>query len=153
LVNGSARVAESVSNSFSVWTVVAVGFFLLLIQAVTEETANRAFPLRLWQHRALWFRLLVPSLFFAAIHLAGESFDAERVTILLLAGVLQSLAYLLTGNIWFGTGVHTGANFAAFSVSGLWHAGALVRLEGEPAFPNWAAVAMMTVALGLLYPM
>jgi membrane protease YdiL (CAAX protease family) len=151
MISGSAVIAERVESSFDAYALITAIFFLLFIQAMTEETANRAFPMRLWEHRPLWFRLLIPAIFFVAIHLAGEPFSAERAGVLLMAGILQSLAYLLTGNIWFGTGVHTGANYALFSLSGLWHAGAIMRLEGEPAFPNWAAVMGMTALLFLFY--
>jgi membrane protease YdiL (CAAX protease family) len=151
LVNGTAVMAERVESSFNAYALIAAIFFLLFIQAMTEETANRAFPMRLWEHRPLWFRILIPAIFFVVIHLAGEPFSTERAGVLLMAGILQSFAYLVTGNIWFGTGVHTGANYALFSISGLWHAGALARLEGEPAFPNWAAVMMMLVILEILY--
>jgi membrane protease YdiL (CAAX protease family) len=151
LINGSAVIAERTESAFDAYALITAVFFLLFIQAMTEETANRAFPMRLWEHRALWFRILIPTIFFVAIHLAGEPFSSERAGVLLMAGILQSFAYLATGNIWFGTGIHTGANYALFSISGLWHAGALVRLEGAPAFPNWAAVMGMMVILGILY--
>ena len=77
-----------------------------------EETANRAFPMRLWQHRSLLFRVLVPSIFFAAIHFAGEEVSFERSGVLLIAGITSSLAYALTGNIWLASGLHAGANIA-----------------------------------------
>jgi membrane protease YdiL (CAAX protease family) len=150
LGTGAAAIAERAGDLFNAYSIAATagaGFFLLLIQAVTEETANRAFPIRLWQHRSLLFRVLVPSIFFVAVHLVSEPFSFERAGILLMAGILQSFAYLLTGNIWFSSGIHAGANYALFSISGLWHAGALVRLEGQPAFPNWAAVLLLLVFL------
>jgi hypothetical protein len=68
---------------------------------------------------------------------------------LLIAGVVQSLAYLLTGNIWLTSGVHAGANIAAFSVSGLWHAGGVVSVTGQPSFPNWLAVMLMLTVFGV----
>src|SRR5262249_40498475 len=97
------------------------------------------------------FRVLIPSLFFAVIHLADEEFHAGRIFILMMSGILQSFAYLLTGNIWFTSGVHTGANFAAFSVTGLWHAGGVVALGGMPAYPNWVAVMLLMAMLGVAY--
>ena len=112
-----------------------------------EEITNRAFPIRLWEHRSLLFRILVPSVIFALLHLADESFSFERIAVLIFAGIIQSLAYLLTGNIWFASGMHAGANFASFSVTGLWHAGAIVALTGEPAYSNWTAAATMLAIL------
>lgn len=152
LLKGTAAILDRIDAHFSYPTaagVLCVALFLLLTQSVMEETANRAFPMRLWERRSLWFRVLVPSVLFAALHLADEQFSFERVGILLLAGIVQSLAYALTGNIWLTAGVHAGANAAAFSVSGLWHAGAVVSVTGQPSVPNWAAVALMLAAFGV----
>ena len=116
-----------------------------------EETANRAFPMRLWERRSHWFRLLVPSVFFAVIHLADEQFSFERFSILLVAAVVQGLAYALTGNIWLTSGVHAGANWAAFSVSGLWHAGAVVSVTGQPSIPNWMSVMLALTVFSMAF--
>lgn len=154
LWNGWAVVTDRVSSHFNTMSIVRMagfGFFLLLLQSVTEETANRAFPIRLWDHRSTLFKVVVPSLFFAALHLADEQPNAERLGVLLLAGVIQSLAYLLTGNIWFASGLHAGANLALFSLSGLWHAGALWRVVGQPAYPNWVAVLTSLILVGGMY--
>lgn len=137
-------------DNFQIVQIIAAAFFLLLVQSVMEETANRAFPIRLWENRSLVFRILVPSVFFALIHLADENLSFERIVILFTGGIIQSLAYLLTGNIWFTSGVHTGANAASFSVTGLWHAGAIVALAGQTAFPNWLAVVSMLVFMNVL---
>ena len=66
--------------------------------------------MRLWERRSLWFRLLVPSVFFAVIHLADEQFSFERFSILLVAAVVQGLAYALTGNIGDRLGKTAGAS-------------------------------------------
>lgn len=152
LLMGTAVVHDRITAQFGNLTtarILAVAFFLLLLQGVMEETANRAFPMRLWEHRSLLFRVLIPSIFFAAIHLADEAFSLGRMGILLLGGITQSLAYALTGNVWLTSGVHTGANLASFSVSGLWHAGAVVTLVGHVAIPNWFTVTLMLVLLGV----
>jgi membrane protease YdiL (CAAX protease family) len=154
LSRGTALINDRIGAHFdntSIIRIVSIGVLLLLLQSVTEETANRAFPIRLWEHRSLIFRVLIPSLFFAAIHLADEQFSFERIGILIVGGVIQSFAYLLTGNVWFSSGVHAGANFATFSLSGLWHAGAFMRVVGEPAYPNWISVMLMLGAISLAY--
>lgn len=151
---GTATIADRIDahfDSFSVVRILAIAFFLLLLQAIMEETANRAFPMRLWEHRSLIFRLIVPSVFFALIHLADEQFGFERLAVLLMAGVIQSLAYLLTGNIWFTSGLHAGANIASFSITGLWHAGAIVSVAGQPAIPNFVTILIMLVLLSLVF--
>ena len=154
LLNETATIADRIGahfDNYSIVRILAVAFFLLLIQGIVEEVANRAFPMRLWGHRSLAFRLIVPSIFFAAIHLADEQLSFERLFILLAAGIIQGFAYALTGNIWFTSGVHTGANYATFSISGLWHAGAIISIAGQPAFPNWLAVIVMLVLFSLTF--
>src|SRR5262249_42872724 len=138
-------------DNFSVARILTVAFFMLLLQGIMEETANRAFPMRLWEQRSLAFRLVVPSIFFIVIHLVNEQFSFERVGVLLMAGLLQGIAYALTGNIWLSSGVHTGANFANCSISGLWHAGAIVALVGQPTIPNWVAAMIMLAGFSTIF--
>jgi membrane protease YdiL (CAAX protease family) len=154
LLRGTASIYDRITShfdSFTVARILTVAFCLLLLQSIMEETANRAFPMRLWEHRSLAFRLIVPSIFFAALHLADEQFSLERVSILLMAGIVQSIAYALTGNIWLTSGVHTGANLATFSISGLWHAGAILSVRGQPTIPNWVTVMLMLVLFSALF--
>jgi hypothetical protein len=154
LLSGTATIHDRITAHFNQLTtarIIAVAFFLLLVQSVTEETANRAFPMRLWEDRPLWFRVLIPSIFFAAIHLAGEGFTFERIGILLMAGITQSLAYALTGNIWLCSGLHAGANLASFFPTGLWHAGAVVALVGHMPIPHLLMVMLMLVVVGTIF--
>lgn len=153
-VAGTATIRDRITAHFDHLTaarLIAIAFLLLLLQSAMEETANRAFPLRLWEDRPLWFRILMPSIFFAAIHLAGEGFRAERIGLLIIAGVIQSFAYLLTGNIWLAAGLHAGANLASFLPTGLWHAGAIVALVGHVPIPSWIMTAFMLLTLGTLF--
>src|SRR5687768_2952871 len=60
---GTASIHDRITthfDSFSVVRILAVSFFLLLLQAIMEETTSRAFPMRLWEHRSLAFRMIVP---------------------------------------------------------------------------------------------
>ncbi|MET0753029.1 MAG: CPBP family intramembrane glutamic endopeptidase [Pyrinomonadaceae bacterium] len=153
-LNGTMFVADRITahfGSFQIIQIISFAFFLLLLQGIMEEITNRAFPVRLWEHRSFLFRILVPSVFFALLHLADEGFSFERIAILIIAGIIQSLAYLLTGNIWFASGLHTGANVASFSATGLWHAGAVVALAGQSAYPNWVAVLSMLLVFSAVF--
>lgn len=146
LWRGTASVHDRIDahfNGYSIARILTVAFLMLLLQAIMEETTSRAFPMRLWEHRSLSFRIIVPSMFFVAIHLVSEQFSLERIGVLFMAGVVQSLAYALTGNIWLASGLHAGANIAGFSVTGLWHAGAIVALTGQPTIPHWSAGVIM----------
>lgn len=147
---GTASIHDRITahfDSFSIARILAVAFFMLLLQAIMEETTSRAFPMRLWEHRSLTFRVIVPSIFFVAIHLVSEQFSLERASVLFMAGIIQSIAYALTGNIWFASGLHAGANIAGFSVTGLWHAGAVVALIGRATIPHWAPGMIMLAVL------
>lgn len=151
---GSAYVSDTIGSHFDTTSMIAVlssAVVMLLLQSAMEETTHRAFPMRIWEHRSLLFRLLIPALFFVAIHLISETFEIERVIILLIAGIVQGLAYILTGNIWLTTGLHWGANVAGFSMSGLWHAGAVVNVFGPPAVPVWGMGLVMLVLLTFIY--
>jgi membrane protease YdiL (CAAX protease family) len=155
LWQGNANISDRIDAHFDLATIVAVlsgAALLLLLQAATEETTNRAFPMRIWEHRSLLFRLLIPSAFFVVIHLVSETFGIERVIVLLMAGIVHGLAFALTGNIWLTTGLHWGANVAGFSMSGFWHAGAVVNVVGQPALPVWAmgSIMLALLSLGLL---
>ncbi len=148
LLSGRAEVKDRIGAHFEFhWILIIISgaFFLLLIQGAVEEIANRTFPMRLWEHRSLLFRLIVPAVFFAAIHLAGEQFAFERVGLLLAGGIIHGLAYALTGNIWLTTGLHTGGNYALFSISGSWYAGAIFRVTGQPSFSGWISTSILLV--------
>jgi len=151
LLTGGTFVRDHVGAHFDAAGVVlvfALALPLLFAGAFAEEVANRAFPMRLWPERTLAFRALVPSLFFAALHLAGEPFAPARFALLVAGGVVQSLAYALTGNVWLASGLHFGGNFAGFFASGLWHAGAALEVVGRPLAPGWTSTpAMLAAAL------
>jgi membrane protease YdiL (CAAX protease family) len=154
LWRGTASIHDRITShfdSFSVARILTVAFFMLLLQGMMEETTSRAFPMRLWEHRSLAFRMIVPSIFFVAIHLVSEPFNFERIGVLFMAGIVLSIAYALTGNVWFASGVHTGANFAGFSISGLWHAGAIVALIGRPTIPYWAPTIIMLAVFSAMF--
>ena len=154
LWRGTASIYDRITahyDSFSVAQILTVAFLMLLLQAIMEETTSRAFPMRLWEHRSLAFRMIVPSIFFVAIHLISEQFSLERIGVLFMAGILQSIAYALTGNIWLASGLHAGANFAGFSISGLWHAGAIVALIGQPTIPHWVAGMIMLAVFSAVF--
>jgi hypothetical protein len=77
-------------DSFSVVRILTVAFFMLLLQAIMEETTSRAFPMRLWAQRSLAFRMIVPSAFFVAIHLVSEQFSLERIGVLFMVGIFKA---------------------------------------------------------------
>jgi membrane protease YdiL (CAAX protease family) len=154
ILQNTASITDRIAAHFDALSIARIftfAFVLLLVQGVMEETANRAFPMRIWQHRSLLFRLIIPSIFFALIHLADENFSFERFVVLIMAGITQGIAYALTGNIWFASGLHTAANVASFSITGLWHAGAVVAVSSYSRVPNWLTAFVFLILLGAAY--
>jgi hypothetical protein len=50
--------------------------------------------------------------------------------------------------VWLASGLHFGANYAGFSASGLWHAGAVAEVfVARPLVPDWVAVALMLTVI------
>lgn len=140
LVAGTASVRDQIGLHFDTLGIsraILIGVLIALANSLLEEVTNRAFPMMLWRHRSLAFRMFVPSVFFAAQHLIDEPFDLPRFVYLISLGVLLSAAYALTGNIWLGVGLHTGYLLASVSLSGLWHMGAIVAVRGQPIVPVW----------------
>lgn len=149
LANGSMRIVQTIAGQFPPLTllyVVSVGMFLLVYNSVMEEYASRAFPLALFHRSSLLVRIALPSLLFAAAHLAVEPFRLGAFYTRFLSGSVFSVAFLLTGNIWLAAGVHTGMNLAVLAGSGRWYFGGLARLEGADG-PEWMTTALWTVAL------
>ena len=151
LVSGTAMIRDQISlhfDSAGITRVLLTGVFIGLANSLLEEITSRAFPMMLWRHRSLAFRMFVPSIFFAAQHLIDEPFDFARFIYLVSLGVVFSAAYALTGNIWLGVGLHTGYLLASISLSGLWHMGAIVAVSGQPILPVWALdLFLSTVAI------
>jgi membrane protease YdiL (CAAX protease family) len=148
LTTGRLKVEDRVWAHFNpagVVRVLCVGMFFLILSSVVEEGACRAFPMKLWERYPLALRILVPSFFFAALHLADERFKLLPFYMRFMFGVVQSVGYALTNNIWFAVGLHTGINYAYFAVNGLWHAAAVVDLSGRLGWLQWVPVIIWTV--------
>lgn len=73
---------ETIATPFCPLTlihVVSVGMFLIVYNSVMEEYASRAFPLALFSRWPLLVRIGLPSIVFAAAHLAVEPFRLEAL--------------------------------------------------------------------------
>lgn len=127
---------------------VAFGLGLGGLNSVVEETACRAFPMRLAADGGALLRVLGPALTFAAFHWIAEPIALVPFVSRTLTGVTLGLAYDATGDIWLAAGLHTGINHASLHRSGLWHFGALARVEG-PALVDGLVADALTTALAL----
>ena len=145
---GAMRVTDTIGAHFStagVLLMLSLGLFSLTYNSVMEEVSSRAVPLMLFRRHSIFFRIFVPALFFAALHLAAEPFRLSSFYNHVLAGALFAVAYLLTRNIWLASGLHTGMNLGVLYDSGRWQMGALIKAEGTPVGPEWLVMVMWTV--------
>jgi len=148
--SGSMRVVETVADKFpplELIYVVTIGMVLVVYNSVMEEYASRAFPLALFRGSPRLVGIVVPALFFAAAHLAAEPFRLTAFYTRFVNGAVMAVAFLLTGNVWLASGVHTGMNLAVLAGSGRWYFGGLARLQGEPAGPQWFDLVVWTSVL------
>lgn len=153
LASGQMQVSETLFSRFEatgILGMLALGTVTLTANSIVEEATSRAVPFQLFRHRALLFRLLVPALLFAALHLADEPFRLGAFYSRTLAGIVFGLAYLLTRDIWFASGLHTGTNQVVLLASGKWHMGAIFLASGERFGSAWAdSVSWTLLAMGL----
>ncbi|MBF5041529.1 MULTISPECIES: type II CAAX prenyl endopeptidase Rce1 family protein [Myxococcaceae] len=148
LDTGSLQVKATVfqqGGPLAVALLMAAGALSLTANSVMEEVCSRAFPLMLWREKSLAFRLLVPALLFAALHLAVEPFRAGAFAQRTVAGLAFSALYLLTRNVWLAAGVHTGTNEAVLFTTSRWQMGGLFATEGAAWGPEWLPLALWTL--------
>jgi membrane protease YdiL (CAAX protease family) len=118
---------------------------VMLGNSYVEEATSRAFPIQVLRRYSALFRIFVPTLFFAIIHLADEKFSVSAFYSRIVAGVALSLGYFATGNVWLASGLHTGWNFGETWADGNWTAVAAVSVDGEPLGPAWIPNAIWTL--------
>ena len=94
----------------------------LVLAAFVEEITCRGYLLQNFVDiRRPWLGLVLSNLIFWLMHAANPHVWSSPVIALNLffAGVLLSLAYLVSGNLWFPTAVHFGWNFCQGVVFGI----------------------------------
>jgi membrane protease YdiL (CAAX protease family) len=153
---GTISITETIRAHYSPAAIVGyvlLGFLLLLGNSLSEEITSRAYPMQLFREKALWIRILLPSVFFAIIHLADERFKFSAFYERTIAGVVLSIAYAISGNIWLASGIHTGMNASIVWTNGAWWVGALVKTTGRAIVPDWALDLVWTLVsvIGFAY--
>ena len=101
-------------------------FYLILIfmgymlQGNSEEVACRGFTMVSISRRyPVWVGVIYNSVFFAALHLFNPGIGVLPIVNLILFGILMSLVFLKTGNIWLVSALHTSWNFVQGNVFGV----------------------------------
>lgn len=108
-----------------------MGLLVGVLNATFEEATSRAAPLALLRPWPAWRAAAVSSLLFALMHALGEVLSPARLIYLCSLGVLLAWAYLASGHIWLGVGLHAGWFWASLLPSGRFHAGAALALQGD----------------------
>jgi membrane protease YdiL (CAAX protease family) len=141
---------------------VALVFFM--IAAAGEELLCRGFALQaLASGIGRAPAAILMSAAFASLHLGNQDVTPVAIAATFIAGILLSIAYFRTRNLWLATGVHFGWNFAMGYVFGLPVSGyrffpdapIFVGTLGEPVWltgggygPEGALVVTALIALG-----
>jgi membrane protease YdiL (CAAX protease family) len=148
LAAGTMRVTDSLTQHFppgALVLVVLMAFAVLTLNSLNEEACSRAVPLGLVRRSPLWARVLLPALVFSLLHVVVEPFRLDAFLQRTLAGVAFSVAYLLTRDIWFAAGLHTGQNAGVLLGTGRWYMGGLLVVEGERWGSEWAQPAVLSL--------
>lgn len=153
---GTMSITETIRAHYSPAAMagyVLLGLVLLLGNSLSEEITSRAYPMQLLREKALWMRIVLPSVFFAFTHLADERFQFPAFYERTIAGVVLSIAYAISGNIWLASGIHTGMNAAVVWTNGAWWIGSLVKTTGRPVVSDWVIDLVWTLisVIGFAY--
>lgn len=122
------------------WSVMVSPFFGTIVLGFLEEILFRGILFRILQDwLGSWFALLLSVIIFALAHGANDGITPVALASLAAAGLLLGAAYMLTGRLWLGIGIHIGWNFiqgGLFSVPVSGHpAKGMVR--GALTGPDW----------------
>ena len=95
-------------------------FIGYVFQGNEEEVVCRGFTMvSIARRYPVWVGVVYNSLFFAALHLMNPGVGVLPFINLLLFGLLMSLIFLKTGNIWLISALHTSWNFVQGNVFGV----------------------------------
>ena len=100
--------------------VILVLFVGWMIQGNSEEVICRGFILVSTSRRYhVIVGIIINSLFFSLIHIFNDGVSVLPLINIALFGLVMSLVFLKTGNIWMVSAIHTAWNFAQGNVFGV----------------------------------
>ncbi len=129
-IAGGGTVTVQIDATDAVLVVVS-GLAVAAYQATSEELVFRGAVFTLLvPARSAWMGVVLSTGLFVLFHAPrGEALVTGPYALhLVLAGVAFALAYVRTGTIWLGLGLHTG-----------WNVGAYLLKEGDPALVRLTA--------------
>ncbi|MGN0341914.1 MAG: lysostaphin resistance A-like protein [Roseburia sp.] len=102
------------------WGMIVLFFFGYMIQGMAEEVLCRGYLMvSIARRHPVWVAILTNSLIFAALHLGNPGIHALAFVNLVLFGIVMSLFYLRSGNIWVVGAIHSIWNFVQGNLYGV----------------------------------
>jgi uncharacterized protein len=99
------------------WTVMIAPLFSMMSISLLEEILFRGIVFRILQDwLGSWRALVVSVVVFSVAQLVNEEFPLPAVASVAAAGVLLGAAYMATGRLWLGIGIHFAWNFTQGAV-------------------------------------
>lgn len=143
---------------------LAIALVFFAIAAAGEELLCRGFMLQAFASgMGKVPATILMSALFAFLHGANDNVTVTALVTTFVAGLLLSIAYFRTGNLWLATGLHFGWNIVMGYVLGLPVSGlrffpnapVLLSTPGDPSWltggeygPEGAEIAVAVIALG-----
>ncbi|MBK5260801.1 MAG: CPBP family intramembrane metalloprotease [Thermoanaerobaculia bacterium] len=145
IATGSAVIIDRVAAPRG----LILGVFIAVSTAVFEEIASRAFPIRLFSGWPALRLTMLSATLFVLQHILDERLSVIAVLYLASIGTIFGAAYVMTGNIWLGAGLHAGFYYASVIPSGVTNLGAWYRVAGTMIIPSWLFDSLL-IAMGLI---
>lgn len=121
LLGGQLHIQVEKQFNLGIWLFFLVNFFF---QALAEEMIYRGFVMNKLRTRlSLLPAVLLNSLLFAVIHIFKGGTSVLYILNVFLTGILLSLLFALTDNLWLVTGLHAAHNMIYLGVFGVIGAG------------------------------
>jgi len=119
-VDGNLRFSVSTEPASVIAYQLTLSFVFFAFGAAFEEALFRGYVLQTFARGGYaWFAIALTSVLFGAVHLANPAADWISTVNTILAGVVFSVAYLRTLDLWLPFGLHFMWNFAQGSVFGI----------------------------------
>lgn len=144
LAFGGERFRENTENDTRI-ILISLGISMLVFAAAAafEEALFRGYLLQTFARSGLaWLAVAITSVFFGLVHLSNPNVTAISTTNTVLAGLMFSVSYLKTRDLWFVWGLHLMWNwmqgsFFGVEVSGLTSISAAPFLKEIDFGPAW----------------
>ncbi|GGE60708.1 CPBP family intramembrane glutamic endopeptidase [Massilia psychrophila] len=122
------------------WTVMIGPLFGMVVVGLLEEILFRGILFRILQGwLGSWIAVLISVVIFTLAHAPNQGVSAIALASVAGAGLLLCAAYMLTGRLWLGIGIHIGWNFTQGGLFSVPVSGQPAKgmIQGVLTGPNW----------------